>query len=487
MTPKPEHVFGRDREWETLVRFAARPQPGAMLGVVSGRRRQGKSFLLEGLTAATDGIYFPALQATEAISLRQFADTLMRNGIRVSRPFLDWGDAVSHLFEAIRDEPRVVVIDEFPFLMRATPSLPSILQRELGPGGSGQSSSARLILCGSSMAMMGKLLAGQAPLRGRASMEFVLGPFDYRDAASFWNVADPRLAAQLHAVVGGTPAYRRELAGFDVPDGLDDFDAWVTRTVLNPQSPLFREARYLLAEETEIRDPGIYHSVLAAVAQGNTTSGGIANFVGRKTAEIAHPLNVLEDSALLTREPDAFRNGRSTYRIAEPLVTFYQSVMWPIYARLETGADTASIWADRRATFDKQVLGPHFEAICRSFAVSTSARELFAELPAEVRSGVVNDPRTKSQIQIDVAVLGPPRTDQPRQVLAMGECKWGERIGPGHVDRLNRARDLLEARGYDVSRTALLCFSATGGFTKGFDADTGPNVIPLTLDDLYRS
>ena len=70
---------------------------------------------------------------------------------------------------------------------------------------------------------------------------------------------------------------------FDTPSGLADFDSWVIRTVLNPQSPLFREARYLLAEETEIRDPAVYHSVLGAIAAGNHTNGGIASFVGRKS------------------------------------------------------------------------------------------------------------------------------------------------------------------------------------------------------------
>jgi hypothetical protein len=38
---------------------------------------------------------------------------------------------------------------------------------------------------------------------------------------------------------------------------------------------LFRQARYLLAEESEIRDPSLYHSVLAAVAEGNNTGCGI--------------------------------------------------------------------------------------------------------------------------------------------------------------------------------------------------------------------
>jgi uncharacterized protein len=91
----------------------------------------------------------------------------------------------------------------------------------------------------------------------------------------------------VHAVVGGTPAYRREFVRSDAPSGLDDFDAWVRRTVLNPQTPLFREARYLLAEETDIREPAIYHSVLAAIASGNTTNGGIAGYIGRRSDELS--------------------------------------------------------------------------------------------------------------------------------------------------------------------------------------------------------
>ncbi|MDW6061108.1 hypothetical protein SAZ11_27655 [Streptomyces sp. FXJ1.4098] len=75
-------------------------------------------------------------------------------------------------------------------------------------------------------------------------------------------------------MVGGTPAYRRQFLGDDVPGSLEEFDDWICRTVLSPFSPLFREARYLPAEEADIRDTALYHSVLAAVAQGNTTRAG---------------------------------------------------------------------------------------------------------------------------------------------------------------------------------------------------------------------
>ena len=134
-------------------------------------------------------------------------------------------------------------------------------------------------------------------------------------AARFWEISDPRLAVLVHSVVGGTPAYRRELVREDTPADVADFDAFVIRTVLNPQTPLFREARYLLAEETEIRDPSLYHSVLAAVAEGNNTSGGIASYIGRKSNEVAHPLRVLEDCRLLIKEPDLFRSGRARYTL----------------------------------------------------------------------------------------------------------------------------------------------------------------------------
>ena len=126
--------------------------------------------------------------------------------------------------------------------------------------------------------------------------------------------AQARTAGYWRLTIGAA-SYRREFVAFDAPDGLGDFDPWLLRTVLNPQSPLFREARYLLAEETEIRDPALYHSVLAAIADGNRTNGAIASFVGRRSADITHPLNVLEDAALIAKEADVFRRGRWLYRL----------------------------------------------------------------------------------------------------------------------------------------------------------------------------
>jgi uncharacterized protein len=458
---KPGKVFDRTREWQGLVAFASHEHPAATLGVVSGRRRQGKSFLLQALTEKMGGLYYGATEATEAESLRLFTDALVRHTRNPPEiPFRDWNDAISHLFRQFRDGPVPVVLDEFPFLSKVTPSLPSIIQRELGPGGSGQESTARLLLCGSAMSVMGGLLAGRAPLRGRAGLELVIHPFGYRDAAEFWGFTDPHLALLVHAVVGGTPAYRQEFTRADAPADLADFDAWVVRTVLNPQTPLFREARYLLAEESDVRDPALYHSVLAAIATGNTTNGGIASYIGRKSDQISHPLNVLEDCALIVREPDLFRNGRSRYRIVEPLITFYEAIMRRRWSELEFHRAVA-VWQATRPTFLAQVAGPHFEAVCRDFALSADT-DVYGELPAEVGSGVVNDSANRTQIEVDVVVLGAQQPGEPKRILSLGEAKWGEIMELRHVRRLARARDLLAVKGYDTRDTVLACYSGAG-------------------------
>ena len=125
------------------------------------------------------------------------------------------------------------------------------------------------------------------------------------------------------------------------------------------------------------------HSVLAAIADGNSTNGGIANFVGRKSAEITHPLIVLENAALIAKEADLFRRGKWLYRVTEPLITFYEVVMRPEWFRLETGhADAARLARARdllSATYDVS------ECTLTCYSAAGFTADLRAEAGPELR------------------------------------------------------------------------------------------------------
>lgn len=480
---RPADMFDREWEWSVLAGFATDAAPGATLGVVSGRRRQGKSYLLEALCASTDGCYFAATEATEAESLRQLAVTLAgRLGMPAPPALASWEQALDVLLALGRDRPITVVLDEFPYLCSASPALPSVVQKAFGPRRAERTGSrTRLVLCGSALTFMGGLLSGSAPLRGRAGLDLSVATLDYRLAARFWQVTDWTLAVRLHAIVGGTPAYRREYVRDDAPSDLEDFDAWVARTVLSPASPLFKEARYLLAEEPDLRDKALYHSVLAAVADGNTTRGGIAKYVGRRDDAVRHPLTVLEDAGFLLREADAFRASRSSFRITEPLVTFYHAVMRPEWARLERPGNAATVWRDARARFHSAVLGPHFELLCRTWAAMFTGPETFGGAAATVGRGVVNDPARKRSWEVDVVVVAADGA-----LLSIGEAKWGIVVGMEHLDRLQRIRELLTAQDRPGAADArLACYSGAGFTDEVRRAERDGEVVLVDLDRLY--
>lgn len=54
---KPETISDRAPSWDALVALAGDTRPGTGLEVVSGRLRQGKTALLEALTAVLGGFY----------------------------------------------------------------------------------------------------------------------------------------------------------------------------------------------------------------------------------------------------------------------------------------------------------------------------------------------------------------------------------------------------------------------------------------------
>lgn len=207
---------------------------------------------------------------------------------------------------------------------------------------------------------------------------------------------------------------------------------------------------------------GLYHSVLAAIAGGNTTRGGIATYTGRKSGDLAHPLNVLMDCDLVRRQPDAFRGNRSTYEIAEPLITFYHAVMRPIWSDLAHVWDPSSLWERSQTRFTANVLGPHFEQLCRHWTRYFAPQEITGGFSLRVDPGTVNDAGGRKTRQVDVAAFRFDASD--RQVLlAIGEVKWHETMDLAHLERLRHIRGLLTAQGRPGAAAArLLCFSGAG-------------------------
>lgn len=462
MIDKPTALSGRDREWRAVTRFAENTEPGAKLGLVYGRRRQGKTFLLDLLAEATGGFMVTAVQQSGPQNLRMLGAAYARYlGLSDPVEFRDWQAAVDALLllGERRAEPTVVVLDEFPFLLDGASALPSLLQIGIGPGsrafGSGRT---RLILCGSALTTMRRLLLGTAPLRGRALLELIMPPFGFREAAEFWGLADdPDVAFKVNALVGGTPAYKAMSGGVPGSAGLDE---WVASGLLDPASAIFREGNVLLYEQPEVADPALYFSVLGAIADGAAKRSEIAGLLGRPDAALSHPLAVLQELRLIARIEDALRPRRPVYQLTEPVIRFQQLVIRPREAILAARGG-ARVWADCADTVASKIYGPHLEDLAREWTLVHADEQTLGGPANQVRPATIACPQHKSGHELDVVALA-DLPHAPAKVLAIGEAKaTGKPVGDGELARLDHLRELIPA---DKAETTvkLLLFSRSG-------------------------
>lgn len=461
MLTKPDRLQHRDIEWRELSEFAASKVRGATLGLVYGRRRQGKTLMLELLARQSAGFFFGATMQSEAQSLADLGRSLsLHNGLGSPLALASWRDALDEMFRLGEQRPTTVVIDEFPYLASVTPALPSYLQQALSPTGyAKEQSQTRLILCGSALTIMGQLLGGGAPLRGRASLELVVRPFGFREAAAFWGFTDPELAFRVHALVGGTPAYL-EMSGGEGPNDRESFDSWVVRRLLNPASAMFREGGLLLREEPSITDPVSYAAVLTALSAGRARRSEIAADLGRPATAISHLLDGLVGIGLVQRVEDALRERRAVYRLAEPVVRLYQLLIQRHEAEIVVGR-AADVWARNADTIQSKIYGPHFEDLAREWCLAHAASETLGGVPAQVRPTQIGCPEHKQGHEIDV-VVWEARSGQKDRIIAIGEAKaTAEQVSQAVIDRLDHLRSLLPASASDEP-PRLLVFSRSG-------------------------
>jgi hypothetical protein len=442
--------------------------------------------LLELVAEEFGGFVFSGLQQSDAQNRAALAAAYARYVGVPGAVFADWREAVDMLLRLGEGErPVTVVLDEFPYLMDGAAGLASVVQGALSPRSRAKTRSrTRLLLCGSAITSMRALLGGSAPLRGRATLELMVHPFGYREAAGFWGVADDtELAFRLHALVGGTPAYRDMCV--DGPESRRDFDRWVVRRLLSPAGAMFREGNSLLHEQPELGDPALHYAVLAAISRGAHRRGEIAAALGRADSALTYPLVMLEHTLLIERLEDALRQRRPVYRIIEPLIRFHQLVIRPNEPRLIRRVGE-QVWAESADTVASFVYGPHLEDLARQWCAAHASALTVGGVAGQVRPATLVCRACKSGHELDVVVIE-ERPFSSDRITAIGEVKATvKKPDLGAVERLEHIRGLLPSEKVD-GVPKLLLFSRYG-FTPAVErlAAARGDVELVDLDRLYR-
>jgi uncharacterized protein len=454
---------------------------GPHLVLLYGRRRVGKTYLLEHAWQGRALFYFLAADATPELNRAELVRELSAfTGEDLDpREYPTWRTIVRRFAELAADRPLIVVLDEVQYLMGGADDLASqivaVWDREIRD--------RPLVLClsGSQVSLMEHLLSGGQPLYGRHSWVERLQPFDYRDAASMVPWYGIREQALAYGLLGGTPRYLAAIR----PD--EPLDAAVQRTVLSPRGEIQLQLQHIIEQERGIRAVGEYRAVLAAAERGRTTRE-IAALTGVEPSLTRRALDLLDELGYTWRERnfDAPRNAEWQHWIADNALAFYYRFVYRNRSRLEV-APASEVWTRRVLPGLDAYMGKRFELIVQQ--AFRRYHDRWGLPAAQDWARWEGLDRNRRQIEVDLVA----RLDDGR--ILTGSVKWsrsaqGSSLHTDHrrdLEDLSRSGQAWARQALDRDGSAGHLYVSAAGFTPELArpaADDG-RVRLLSLADLY--
>lgn len=333
--------------------------PQGEFACVYGRRRCGKTRLLrEVISKRENVVYFLADQSEKNLQISRLKDEVaIQIPIFQDLEIKDWGKFFD-LWRTYAPKGSVLVLDEFPYLVRMAPELPSVIQRTVDMFGD---TGNKIIICGSSQRMMqGFVLSAGEPLYGRAREIIKVEPLEFNWLKSAFPNRQNRELLSLWAVYGGVPRYW-ELAVSDA-----NWMESIKRNIFNPLGVLHDEPQFLLMDE--VGDFAKASSLLSVIGGGVNRMSEIALKLDRKATELSHPLKRLLDLGFIEKDvpfgADIENGKKSLYRVADPFLNFWYKFALPNRSRLTFLEDEGSV-AEFNHKFDIY-LGDVWKRLVRS-------------------------------------------------------------------------------------------------------------------------
>lgn len=438
--------IGRHQELNTLHKLY---NSGKFeFAVIYGRRRVGKTALISEFTKDKDAIFFTGVETNAKQNLDNFSRCIMEysTGIAADSSFASFQSALEYVFELAKSKRIVLVIDEYPYVARASKSLASTLQLLIDKNK--DSSKLFLILCGSSMSYMeDHVLAYKAPLYGRRTAQLKINPFDFFEACHYFTRFSDTDKALAYGVVGGTPQY------LTLIDDSLSIEENIKNTHLNPTSSIFEEPNNLLKQE--VREPAIYNAVITAIATGCSKMNEISNKIDEDTSVCATYIKNLITLGIVKKEsPYGEKSSRKTiYSIEDNMFRFWYRFVPENTSIISRGATDLAY--KRIAPELSSYMGGVFEEICKQYLWKLLLDGKCAVSFSDLGRWWGTNPGTRAQEEIDI--MG---TDKDSALFA--ECKWtNEKVDFGVLETLAERSNL-----FHYKQRHFYLFAKTG-FTKG--------------------
>lgn len=437
-------------------------RPGAALGLVWGRRRVGKTSLLEEFARGKRAIFHTGAGRPAADELRLLSEAaaqVAKFGARDlgERPFADWDDALDSLAAAATRERLLLVIDEFPDLASGSPELPGVLRAFWDRAR--EQTKLRILVCGSAVRTMEALQEERAPLYGRFDLSLLLHPFRPHEASAMLKGLSPADKALVWGILGGVPLYLNWWdTGRSVRQNL-------LQLACTPGGRLLDEGRLVLATEGDLG--GLGGLALRAIASGRTRHNEIEQAIRADPSRVLDrlvELRLVERLVPVTENPA--RTRRRVYRIADNFLAFWLGVLDRHRSAVSRGLGK-QILPVLTGQLDNH-MGNRWEAAFRQHLLRLAAAGDLGEQIVDIGRWWQDAP----PVEIDAVALA----GRNRKAALLGEAKWARRANGATL------RAELEAKAKALPDLAADASYAVAAREQVANAD---RVLAITAADIF--
>lgn len=465
-----EIFIGREKELADLNEMYA--QHKFQMFVLYGRRRVGKTTLLNEFCKDKDSIFYSAEQSNEKLNLEKFSVQVFQFYNETNlETFSSWTNALSYIDERQKNQRLVLVIDEFPYLARKNRALLSefqhLIDHRLKNG------SLFIVLCGSYMGFMEKeVLGSQSPLFGRRTGQLHVKPFNYQTGVKFMEGFSDTEKLELYGAFGGTPLYLQQI------EKDETFEENIKRAFLKNTSYLYEEPLLLLRQE--VQEPGVYSAIIEAIAGGYTKANEISTKIGEDAAKCLKYIKTLCELGILYKETpfgEKESSRKTLYGISDFMFRFWYRYVFTNRTLIETGARDA-VWVKRIEPDYSSYMGLVFEKVCMDYMIAQNVKGKLPILFTSIGRWWGTDPATRNQVEIDLIA------NDGKDYL-IGECKWrNEKLDLAVLYGLQKKADVFNPR---RTRTWFILFSKSG-FTQAVmeAAEKDENIILVDIGELME-
>jgi len=379
--------------------------------VFYGRRRVGKTTLIDHFCQKKKAIFFTAVEATAKDNLAAMSRAILSvTSPGLSLPaFASYEDLFVCLDGVCKKERLILVIDEFPYLAESYPAISSMLQAHIDHVW--KNSPLFLILCGSSMSFMEHQVLGyKSPLYGRRTAQFKVHPFTFFEATEMLSAFNQEDQAVLYGVTGGIPEYLSRI------DAQKNRDNNLIDLFFDESGRLFEEPVNLLKQE--LREPASYHSVISAIASGASRLNEIATKTGLESSGCSSLLSSLIELGIVRKEIPVteVRSKKTLYRLEDSMFSFWYRFVRPNISGISRGIGPA-LFENQVKPQINHFMGYVFEEMCKQYLFLPEVYQNAPFAYSQIGRWWGNNPVEKCQEEIDLMAF---HGDQ----ALFCECKW---------------------------------------------------------------